>query len=433
MRFLKNLLLVVFLLSGFSTIANAQAYDTKGRGGSVYSYYGLGYPIDLTSDNYKAYGVLGVSGVSVENISINNPALWGRAFYTEGTTGLQIQKHNLTSQGGDSESFSYQPGFIHLLFPISKGKAGLSVGLYPATRANYRAVIDESVIVSPMDTIAYTNDLQSRGGVNKFELGFGIKLNKNFSVGYAPSVAFLTLENTEFISFDRALIPQDMRTKITGASFSQRFGFAADFRGLLKSDDRLNFGATLTLPYSIDADQKYTIKKVINGTQQDVDQTSTLANPSGSIDMPLESSFGVGYAPSRFVSLAVEGLYQKWGEYDSEVMPEQNTFLTDRFKLGVGGQFHPYKRNSDQFLSRFKYSAGLSYDSGHLTIEGNDISTLWLNTGLGILSRSASSVDLSFQYGFRGTTNNNLVKERIWAFGVSINLTELMFVRPKLR
>lgn len=421
---------VLFLLS--ATVLG-QASDTEGRGGSVYSYYGLGFPIDVTSDAYKAYGALGVSGVGVESMSINNPALWGRAIYTEATTGLQISKHNLSTQSANSANFSFETNFIHLLFPLSRGKAGLSVGLYPVTRANFRSVINETLQVSQTDTISYSNDLQSRGGVNKFEVGFGFKINNNISVGYAPSVAFLTLENTEYLTFRQAFVTQDLRTKITGAAFSQRFGISGDFRGLFKEDDRLNIGATLNLPFSINADQEYTTEKFVDGGQEEVNLTNTLPSPSGDIDMPLESSFGIGYAPSDFLSIAVEGLYQQWGEYNSEIRPGQNDFLTDRFKIGVGGQFHPYKRNSDQFLSRFKYSAGLSYDTGHLTIQGNEINTLWLNTGLGIFSRSASSLDVSFRYGFRGTTDNNLVKERIWALGISVNLTELMFVRPKLR
>ena len=61
---------------------------------------------------------------------------------------------------------------------------------------------------------------------------------------------------------------------------------------------------------------------------------------------------------------------------------------------------------------------------------GEDIQTFWINTGIGIPSKIASFIDLSIQYGIRGKTENNLFEERIWALGFSVNLTELMFVRP---
>jgi hypothetical protein len=102
-------------------------------------------------------------------------------------------------------------------------------------------------------------------------------------------------------------------------------------------------------------------------------------------------------------------------------------------RIGLGAQFHPYKKAQSRFFSSFKYSAGLSYDSGHLTIQEKEIRTLWLHTGLGILSRSPSSIDVSVRYGFRGTTESNLIEENIWAIGLSVNLAEIMFLRPKLQ
>jgi hypothetical protein len=417
----------------------AQAADTEGRGGSAYSFYGLGTPIDLSSDAFKAYGVLGVSGTSLEVNSLANPAIWSRAVYTEATTGLVYSTHMMENTSGSSENKGLQSGYVHLTLPLSRNKLGMSVGLFPVTRANFRAIDVQTVEVNEDESFSYQNELQSIGGVNKFEVGFGFRLNRNFSIGYAPSVAFLTLEKSEFFTFSPNFnaqgqrISQDQKRKFSGAAFSQRFGLAGRFNGLLKNDDRLNVGVTVSLPYKIGVKQDFTTTKLVGGTSEEIDLSSTLTNPDGDIEMPFETSFGLGYSPSRFISFAAEGLIQKWGDYSSEIQPEEGTYMTDRMKVGFGSQFHPYRGNSSSFFSRFKYSAGLSYDSGHLTLEGNDISTLWLNTGLGILSKSASSIDISFQYGFRGTTDNNLIKERIWALGFSVNLTELMFIRPKLR
>lgn len=54
--------------------------------------------------------------------------------------------------------------------------------------------------------------------------------------------------------------------------------------------------------------------------------------------------------------------------------------------------------------------------------------------GLGILSpKSNSSVDISFEYGIRGTKAQDLVKEDIWGLRLSLNLAEIMFFRPKLK
>ena len=431
---LKNLAVVLLIGLLSPMIAKAQQQSDEGRGGSPYSVFGLGLPQEVTSDNFKAQGITGVSGISQEMTSLSNPALWNRSYFTQAFTGLNLSKYKLKSGSSSEENGNFGSGYLHILFPLSPGKLGLSVSLYPVTRASYRLLDSGTFMTSSTDTVAFTNEITRSGGLNKFEIGFGLKLTKNISVGYAPSVAFMTLENNESLLFSSTSFnAQDQTINNTGVAFSQRFGISALFSSVLRETDRIALGATIDLPYNIGTNSSFKVQRSVGGIEQEIDYTSSLSASEGDVYIPLEASFGLGYAPSPFVNFAAEGTFQKWSDFTNELDPSEEAFMKDRMKIGFGGQFHPYKRNSGSFFSRFKYSGGVSYDTGHLTIQGNDISTLWLNTGLGILSRSSSSVDISFRYGFRGTTNNNLIKERIWALGFSVNLTELMFIRPKLR
>lgn len=428
--------LIIVLLIGLITpaLVMAQQQSDEGRGGSPYSIFGVGSPQEVTSDNFKSHGVIGVSGISQEMTSLANPALWNRSYFTQAFTGLSVSKFKLENSSGSEENGNFGSGYLHILFPVSPGKLGVSVSLYPVTRSSYRLADGGTFIASSTDTVAFSNEITRSGGVNKFEIGFGLKLTKNISVGYAPSVAFMALRNDESLLFSsNSFTAQNQTLKNTGVAFSQRFGISALFSNVLRETDRIALGGTINLPYNIDTNSSFKVQKNIAGIEQEIDYTSSLSVSEGDIYIPLETSFGLGYAPSSFVNFALEGTFQKWSDYANDLDSSEEVFLKDRMKVGFGGQFHPYKRNSDSFFSRFKYSGGLSYDTGHLTIQGNDINTLWINTGLGILSRSSSSVDISFQYGFRGTTENNLIKERIWALGFSVNLTELMFIRPKLR
>ncbi len=413
----------------------AQSAASESNSGSSYSVIGVGIPQDLTSDNFRSHGVLGVSGIVLETNSLYNPALWNRSFYTQATTSLQLSNFNSSNSTSDQSNSSFSAGYLQMLFPVYPGKLGVSLSLFPVSKSNFRIVESGTFMDSSSDSVSFSNDIQSAGGVNKFEAGFGLKLNKNISVGYAPSVAFLTLENSEALSFSSgSYIAQDQTTSITGAAFAQRFGIAANFSNIFSETDRIALGATLTLPYTIEAKAERTAEKVVDEEVEIIDLSSTLTNRRGDVSMPLEAAFGFGYAPSQYLNFAVEGTFQKWSDFENSTNPDEEGFFSDRLKVGLGGQYHPYKKNYDSFFSRFKYSGGLSYDTGHLTIDGNDINTLWISTGLGLLTRrSVSSVDFSFQYGFRGTTESNLIKERIWTLGFSINLAELMFIRPKLR
>lgn len=435
---IRKKLVLFFVLSLICMFGESKAQETnKGIGGSVYSVYGVGLPLDVAASNFKAQGLFGISGISQGITSLSNPALWNKSFFTQASTGLQLSSFDSKSSSGQNSTSNLASGYVHLLFPIYPGKLGVSLSLYPVTRSNFR-VLDSGSFSSATDTVFYSNEVQSLGGVNKFEVGFGLKLTRNISIGYAPSIAFLTLEESQNILFSSSsFTSQDQRRDVSGATFSQRFGISGAFQGLLKEDDRLALGATINLPYTVTSKRKFTTEKLVEGVSQTVDLTSSDGVNEGDITMPFEAGFGLGYGTSRYLDFAFEGSFQKWSEFSNDLKSNEENFMKDRLKIGFGGQFHPYKRNSRKILSKFKYSTGLSYDTGHLSLSGNDISTLWINTGLGIIGRGSArsfpSIDMSFQYGFRGTTDNSLIREQIWSLGFSINLSEWMFVRPKLK
>lgn len=434
MKSIKHIVLVSFLAIGISFQGIAQTGNSaEARGGSVYSSIGVGFPMDNTSAGLLSQGILGLTNVNRETSGLANPALWAETFYTQAGTGVQLTRSNAKNIATEGSTINLQTGYLHVLFPVKPGKAGLSFGLYPVTRSNYRAVNSNSFQSTPTTSIDYTNEVQSFGGVNKFEIGFAFKLTKNFAFGYAPSVAFLTLKNSEALDFNViGFLDHSQEINYSGAAFAQRFGLTGTFSSVLSQNDKLSLGASINLPYSLDVSEEFTSIKNVEGFDQEV-KLNAGEDTKGEINMPFEAAFGLGYAPSTFTNFSVEAQMQNWSGFENELDPTTENLMQDRIKIGVGGQFHPYRRNLDTFLSGFKYSAGLSYDTGHLNIQNEDISTLWINAGIGIPSKVASFVDLSVQYGIRGTTNNNLFEEKIWSFGVSVNLTELMFVRPKLR
>jgi hypothetical protein len=427
---------IAFVLVLCATISvNAQTSTTnQARGGSIYSSIGVGFPIDNTADGLKAQGILGISNVNRETSALANPALWAQNFYTQATTGFELSRASVESSNSSSKKVNLQTGFLHLLFPVKPGKVGVSLGLYPVTRASFKSTNTGGFDRTASDMVNYTNEIQSFGGINKLEIGVGVKLTDQISIGYAPSIAFLTLQNSESFTFSEVgFDSHNQEYNYNGATIAHRFGISGTFNNILNSRDKFSFGATLNLPYTIDASARFTSVKNIEGNAEVVDLSNELENTKGDIEMPIEVAFGIGYAPNNFVNLSAEAQVQQWDNFKNGLQPDSEQLMSNRVKFGVGGQYHPYRRNFDGFLSGFKYAAGLSYDTGHLVIEDEEISTFWINSGIGIPSKAASFIDISVRYGFRGTTNNELFKERIWSIGFSVNLTELMFVRPKLR
>src|SRR5699024_8496335 len=144
----------------------------------------------------------------------------------------------------------------------------------------------------------------------------------------------------------------------------------------------------------------------------------------GSITMRLSIDAGISYWASELTMFAAEGSFEQWSNYENDFKPSEGAYFTDRYKMGLGFQYFPYITGSNKFLSYFKYRLGASYDTGHLEIQGNQINTLKFSLGLGIpspQSNSNSSIDLSLEYGIRGTKSDNLVKEQIWGVRLTVN------------
>jgi hypothetical protein len=432
MKTIKKLTLLIALLFTATNLAAQNEGASEKRSGSFYSLFGVGFPTD--NNNPREYG-LGISGVSLDNMdsnSLQNPAMWGKNVFTTASSGFNLSKYTASNSTSTNVNALLEAGYFQFTFPILREKLGMFASMYSVTRSNYRFVTSDSTSLSADNVLGFASDIRGAGGISKLEIGFGWNINKYLSVGYAPSLAFVSETNSQDVFFSNtSYLVSNLDSKITGTALSHRFGALFTFQKLFTDKDRLSFGATANLPFTIDAEEKVTVSKQIGGQNEEVLLRET---DNGKISLPVELNAGLTYYPSSLVNFSMEGLYEQWGDFESTFSSnEEMSMMSDRIKAGFGGEYHPYRTNSSKFLSNFRYSGGVSYDSGHLTIENQDINTLWFSAGLGIISpRSNSSVDLSIRYGLRGTTNNNLIREKIWAFNLSVNLSELMFFRQKL-
>lgn len=427
-----TLLIAVAIAAGSSL--SAQSGD-EARTGSLYSYYGLGSPVNAGTSQETGMGIIGVSFSSLWTPGLANPAHWGEGVFTRASAGFNFSRFNVKDSDDSGTNSLLAVNDIQVVFPIISDKLGLSAALYPSTRSNYKTFSQFEVYPNATDTVRYSVDKRGSGGVTKFEIGFGWKMNRYLSVGYAPSLAFVRSEDTEFMNFEStALNDNTTQTSYHGSAFAHRFGMRFRLQNLFRNRDLIQLGATVNLSQNIDVTREERFIKVVSGIRQE----NLIEEGVGNVSLPQEYAAGITYYPSNFLNVSAEGVYQQWDKAEYSFNNNEQAAYSDRYFLGVGGQYHPYLHGSDLFLSKFKYGAGISYDTGHLELSGEKINTLWFSTGIGILSpgTARSTFDLSLRYGIRGGsdfTSQGLVRERIWSVSLSVNLGELMFVRPKLR
>ncbi len=430
-------LTIIFILLLFPLMAVAQQADRESAGGSSYSSIGVGLPVDTHSSITSGMGLPGVSVFDSFSASSSNPALWGVSFHTQGNISAGLSNFQ-TSDGIETSRFNQLTvDQFQLVLPIIRQSLGVSIGFYPVTRSSFQLSSQGSIAPEPGSTpIQFLNNLDGSGGINKFEFGLGYRFGTNFAIGYAASVYLASIDRNFETFFDSPRFSTlEYTESYTGAALGNRFGIYGRLNDLLRSNDRISIGGALTLPVEIDIDREVTGYRFVGNQFSLVDLLPSTGVRNGNISLPLEYSAGITYQPSGQFNVTAEYTAQQWNDTDFSFHPSQEEYLVNRSRYGVGMQFHPYVvEGRESFLSNLRYSAGASYDTGHLNIDGHGIDTLMFHLGIGVLSQQAqSSIDISFQYGFRGTEAQNLIEERIWGIKLSLNLAEIMFVQQRFQ
>ncbi|MFH5884044.1 hypothetical protein ACG2F4_07010 [Halalkalibaculum sp. DA3122] len=443
---MKKFVFIAVICNLLTVQAFAQVAADKARTGTVYSKIGVGMPVDLTSSSADGMGALGVSFNETNVAGLGNPATWGNmaCFSGEGmgcfalaSGGFSMERLNGTDNQGRAETSVFSANHFQLQLPVKKNKVGISASVTPLTRSNYNFIGNQTwTSGGQLDTATVQN--QGTGGINSIELGFGWEISRNISVGYAGSLVLASLENnitTVFPGSDYQSVEYTVQTSGTG--FGNRFGTLITLPNLLQERDYLRIGASVNLPVVLNAERiQKSDKQISSGAVETITVREGEGLGDGKLRLPLELSGGLTYQASPKLSFTTEALYEEWSDFGFDFNEEirQDAQLIDRYKAAFGIRYFPFASGSNNFLSQFKYRAGVSYDAGHLKIDGKRIETILLSAGLGIPSpNSNSSIDVSFHYGMRGTEAQNLVKESIWGVKLSINLAELMFSQPKLQ
>ena len=406
------------------------------RTGSFYSSFGLGAPADAYSPYSLGMGLYGVSVLNQTSPSLSNPSHWGLLGITqaqisagltnfEATDGISSASHSILA----IESFQFS-------LPILRERLGVSVVFQPITRADFTRINNYSTTGELFDSIDYGVNTIGTGGINKAEIGLGYKLSDIFSIGYAGSIYLLAQREEAITAFSESQFRNNrMVETTTGSSIGHRFGATLWLQEAFRSEDQLILGSSINLPVSIDTDRSIKTFRNIDGQQQEVELNEESPGRTGNVKFPLEFNFGITYYFNNLNSFTSELQYQNWDSAEYSYSAEREGYFSDRFKAGVGYQHHAYQRQQAQgFFSDLRYSVGASYDQGFLTISGQDIETYSFHAGIAVPSpTSRSSVDLSFNFGIRGTESENLVKENIWGFKLSLNLAEFMFIRSRFQ
>jgi len=406
---LKRIVFTVMLL--ISGIILAQNGTT-----SPYSYFGIGeLKFKGTMEN-RAMGGMSVYSDSI-HLNLQNPASLANLRLVNFTLGASYKYVNQKTEDENQNATSTTLDYVAIGIPM--GRFSASFGILPFSAVGYRLESDVDGVKS---------QYSGKGGMNKVFLAAAYKIMPGLNFGIDANYNFGNVEKNVFLSEEDSNLGTRETVKSDLLGFN--FNFGAEYRRML--NDYIEFTATATYSPATD----FTVK-------HSKELASVLISPSGSVtdidvrDIPTEKTevkfpsqitigAGIGSPKAWFIGAQYTNL--KTSNFNDPTLNVNSATFIDANKYRIGGFFIPNYNSLSSYWHRVVYRAGVRYENNGINVRGEDINEFGISFGVGLpVGRLFSNVNVGFELGTRGTTNNGLVKENFFNTFISLSLNDKWF------
>ncbi|KGL61892.1 membrane protein [Polaribacter sp. Hel1_85] len=417
---IRNILLVFLLIT--SIAASAQRTNS-----SPYSFFGIGEEFNPVTVEQSSMGGIGVAFSHYKYLNFTNPAAYADLRYTTYSFGLLNNRLTIDNGSAKETSNSTSLSYFTLGVPLGK-KAGMSVGIQPVSTVGY-SLFNAGLESSGKNTETLYS---GKGGVSRVYGSFGIKLTKEISLGIEADYSFGNVENSITNKIEDVSLATKYKesTQVRGGSVT----IGTQYKKELKNKLVLSGGATFKMGNDLKVtgdDYLYSLTLSSTGAEfgrDTISQSSIIGNYS----LPLKTTLGAGL-----------GKYDKWYvglEYENQdAIATTGSLSTTNaaYKYGesnrfsLGGYYLPKINSISSYWERITYRAGVRFEKSGLLVDGSSLNTNFtpiddfgISFGLGLPLKQLSTINMGFEFGKRGTTNNNLIQENYFNFRLSLSLTD---------
>ncbi|MFI5204482.1 MAG: hypothetical protein ACHQF2_08305 [Flavobacteriales bacterium] len=404
---------------------------------SPYSRYGLGDIYDLQFAQNTGMGGTSISFADSFLINIANPASYGQLarFNPVLDVGARGRLIRFYTNADSAKNYALSLSNIAMAIPVSK-RVGLAFGLVPYSSSGYD--ITYNVTDDTLGNVRYA--YQGNGGINRAFIGAAYSPLRNskssLSLGVNASYLFGEIQKVRKVYY-LSLGTGTYNTKIINSYFVHDVALDA---GLLYKntliDKRLIFrlGVTYGVPLDITATQTMLAHTFTSTLSESIIDTVAYEDDvKGHFSLPVKWGYAMSFDvfgkrennPPKF-TFALQYEMQSWEKFEENFgQAVKYDFLNNSSAMSFGFQYIP--RTIGNGKSRIKtlalanYRAGVYQKKSYLTLQNSQIIEQGVTFGIGlplIYSYSYSMLNISFELGTRGTTDNNLILERY--FGVHI-------------
>lgn len=437
----KNKLFLFFFFCSLSLASAAQE-------NSPYSRYGMGDLVPNTSIINRSMGGVAAAYADYDKrydernfpksqtINFLNPASYSRMRITSFDLGFEVDSRtiNSISEGAKFNSKSAIISYVQLGLPLSrKHGLGMTIGLRPVTRVNYKIQKDEKI--AGIDSI--THLFEGVGGSYQVYAGVG-KSFKNLSVGFNTGYFFGTKDySTRNIflpdSADNIYYKSNYETKANFGGFF--FDAGAQYRAQLSKTTILHLGVYGTFKRKYKATKDYQVETYnydANGGVYRIDSVYSNKGLKGELLYPSTIGGGFMFEKVDKWQLGADVTTTSWNEY--RFFGEKD-FVDKSWMVKVGGQVTPNLYSQSSYWSRVTYRAGFYFGPDYIRTD-RKLPQFGVTAGAGLPVRKNpytnqfSFINIGLEYGKRGN-KDNLISENIFRIAAGFTLSDLWFVKRK--
>jgi hypothetical protein len=391
-------------------------------GGSSFSRYGFGDILRYGDSRTYAMSGTGIAFIDDGFINGLNPAGLARISFTRFSTGFEY--NNFLSKDETGSSFYSTGGFqgLSFAFPIStENGIVMSAELTPYSKVSY------GITSSLFDTL--TQSLQNKtfygsGGLSYIGLGLSASPSTSLHLGARFNYMYGRTRQYQTISFNNTdLTPTTFDRTAYYSGFTFTLGTIYEgIANLLNVPALRSFtvGLTLTTASSLDADVKRTYPA------SSYSFGDSIVTENGTAGIPLSLGFGLSYLHQNRYRFLGDLVTENWGS--TKYFGSHPAELRNSLRTSLGFEALPEK-DADTFLKRIVYRAGFAYNSTYYQINGIGINEFLVSGGLGLPMGPESQLNIGFQVGVRGSTDNHLQKDTIVRLSVAVSASEIWFLR----
>ncbi len=398
---------------------------------SPYSRYGLG---DLESYSFgRSAAMGGATLASRYNLQINtaNPASYTATdslnfLFEFGLQGnFSKYKTDISSMESNDVNFNY----FAMCFRINDWMA-TSLGLLPYSNVGYDVEANDDL----ENTGAYNTRYFGEGTISDAYMGLAIEPIKNISLGINVNYRFGNLiRNSELGFADPTMYLLQRYSRLRIRDFGIELG--AQVTLPLKDDKQIVFAAVLeNKPKYTSITSDLVLKDVYFAKILDQDTLFSAEEEKSKIVFPTSIGLGVSFSKKNVYEINVDYYHQNWSKASAPI-GEGDLFdgMEDLNKFAVGAEWIPDRTSIRSALKRVAYRTGFNYEQTYHSFDGHQINSFGISFGLGLpVYRSKSTINISAEFGRRGTTKYSLVREDYAKVNFSANLHDLWFIQRKI-